>query len=58
MENLTGKTSFNVNRKLTLEEINKCTYILTPIEGKTDLEMNDKMISVNYNPFKRYSQLP
>ncbi len=51
MEDLTKRTSFKVNRKLNLEEISKCTSLLTPIEGITDLEMIDKLISVTYNPY-------
>lgn len=50
MEDLTKRTSFKVNRKLTLKEINKCTSILTPIEGITDLEIIDKMMSGIYSP--------
>ncbi len=51
MEDLTRRISFKVSRNLTLEEINICTSLLTPIEGITDLEMIDKMISVTYNPY-------
>lgn len=51
MEDLTRRTSFKVSRKLLQEEIHKCTSILKPLEGITDLEIMNQMISVTYNPY-------